>query len=165
MKLNIIIQDHLEQEVEWDNGILYLDGKAMELDIIKLGTDYFHVLKNGKSFEVEINRKEGKSLEILINGKTYSAKVMDSLQIMLQKLGMSETKSKAALQIKAPMPGLILRILVEKGMEIKAGDPIIILEAMKMENILKATSDCLVEDIKVKAGEKVEKGQSLVILG
>ena len=62
------------------------------------------------------------------------------------------------------MPGLILKVLVTEGQEIKKGDPVLILEAMKMENVFKAPGDAIVKTIKYKAGEAVEKGAILVEL-
>jgi biotin carboxyl carrier protein len=62
------------------------------------------------------------------------------------------------------MPGLVLNVMVEEGQKIKKGDAILVLEAMKMENILKATSEGEVKKILVKKGDKIEKNQVLVSL-
>jgi biotin carboxyl carrier protein len=66
--------------------------------------------------------------------------------------------------IKAPMPGLVLKVLVTPGQAIKKGDPVLILEAMKMENVFKATSDATVKEIKVAELTAVEKGEVLIVL-
>ncbi|HEY9195548.1 MAG TPA: acetyl-CoA carboxylase biotin carboxyl carrier protein subunit, partial [Mucilaginibacter sp.] len=65
-------------------------------------------------------------------------------------------------EIKAPMPGLVLRIFVAEGDTVQKGDNLFVLEAMKMENIIKAPADVTVRKIKCKAGDKVEKGQILI---
>jgi biotin carboxyl carrier protein len=62
------------------------------------------------------------------------------------------------------MPGLVLKVLVEEGKEFKKGDNLLILEAMKMENILKAPADGKVKSIKIKPGDKVEKNEILLLL-
>ena len=64
--------------------------------------------------------------------------------------------------LKAPMPGLVVRVAVEAGAKVEAGAPLVVLEAMKMENELRATSAGVVKGVKVKAGQAVEKGQVLV---
>jgi len=66
-------------------------------------------------------------------------------------------------EIKAPMPGMVLKVFAEAGMELKKGDNLFVLEAMKMENIIKAPADVTVKTVKIKAGDKVEKGQILML--
>ena len=75
---------------------------------------------------------------------------------------MDNLSAKKLNHIKAPMPGLVLSILVEEGKEVKKGDALIILEAMKMENILKSPADGIVKKIAVKKGVPVEKNQLLI---
>ena len=66
--------------------------------------------------------------------------------------------------LKAPMPGLVLQVLVKEGDEIRKGDNMLVLEAMKMENILKAPADCTIRTVKVNPGDKVEKNQVMIVL-
>jgi biotin carboxyl carrier protein len=75
---------------------------------------------------------------------------------------MNNLNSQAAKEIKAPMPGLIFDIKVKEGDEVKKGDAVLILEAMKMENILKSPGDGTVKSIKIKKGQSVEKNQVLI---
>ena len=165
MKLNIQIGQEPENEVILDKGDVFFQGKKIELDIWTKGKQGFHVLKNGKSYQVEVRNGENQNLEIGINGKFFPIRIKDSLQILLDNLGMSETKVSTIQQIKAPMPGMILKVMVDNGASVKAGEPLLILEAMKMENIIKASSAGFIQDILIKPGQKVEKGQSLVTLG
>jgi biotin carboxyl carrier protein len=66
-------------------------------------------------------------------------------------------------EIKAPMPGMVLKVLVEEGAEVKKGENLFVLEAMKMENIIKSPADVTVKTIKIRPGDKVEKGQILMM--
>jgi biotin carboxyl carrier protein len=66
-------------------------------------------------------------------------------------------------EIKAPMPGLVLRILASEGEEVQKGGNLLVLEAMKMENIIKAPADVIIKSVKVNPGDKVEKNQVMMI--
>ena len=91
-------------------------------------------------------------------------KVEDEYDQLLHKLGMDKALTKKVNELKAPMPGLVLRILVEEGQAIKQGDSLLVLEAMKMENVLKSMGDGVIKQLKVKAGDKVEKNQLLIVM-
>ena len=88
--------------------------------------------------------------------------VKDRFDGLLHDLGMDMQSSAKLDNLKAPMPGLVLEVRVSEGQEVKKNDPIIVLEAMKMENILKAHADGVVKNISVKKGDKVEKNQVMV---
>jgi biotin carboxyl carrier protein len=77
-------------------------------------------------------------------------------------MGLSNLQSAKVSEIKAPMPGLVLKVFVSNGDEVKKGDNLFILEAMKMENIIKSPSDVSIKNIKIVPGDKVEKGQVLM---
>ena len=99
-----------------------------------------------------------------INGRIYTTKAEDELDKLLAKLGMSAGSTAKLNHIKAPMPGLILQILVTEGQAIKKGDALLILEAMKMENIIKSPGEGVVKHIKVQQGAPVDKNQTLIEL-
>ncbi len=152
------------QEIDVKNQEIFLDGHKLDYDFIEIGSKVFHVLKNGKSYHIEIGSEEPKgSYTVFINKKPIHLSLKDSLTTLLEKLGMSEVSLKKAQQIKAPMPGLILKVLVKTGDIIQAGDPIVILEAMKMENLIKASAPATVTEVLIKEGQKVEKGESLIL--
>jgi biotin carboxyl carrier protein len=101
-------------------------------------------------------------LQIKINQTTYNVSVKDKYDELLHQLGLDKALSNKLTNIKAPMPGLVLNILVGEGTEVKKGDALIVLEAMKMENILKAPADAKVKSVSVKKGMAVEKNQILI---
>jgi biotin carboxyl carrier protein len=86
----------------------------------------------------------------------------DRFDLLLDKLGMSDAAASKVNELKAPMPGLIVDIRVETGQTVQKGDPLLVLEAMKMENILKAPGDGVVGAIKVGLRDNVTKGQVLI---
>ncbi|HRF37953.1 MAG TPA: acetyl-CoA carboxylase biotin carboxyl carrier protein subunit, partial [Saprospiraceae bacterium] len=81
---------------------------------------------------------------------------------LVNRLGLSIKTTHRVKDIKAPMPGLVRRIEVSPGQEIKEGDPILILEAMKMENVLKSPGEGRIAKVLVSEGAPVEKGQVLI---
>jgi len=83
--------------------------------------------------------------------------------MLLKKLGMDSLTSKKVNELKAPMPGLVFKVLVDVGQEVNEGDNLMILEAMKMENNLKSPTTGKIIEIKVDEGEAVEKNQILIV--
>jgi biotin carboxyl carrier protein len=88
--------------------------------------------------------------------------VKDRFDILLEQLGMANAGVAKVNDLKAPMPGLIVSIQVQVGDNIKKGDSLLILEAMKMENVLKATGEGKIKNIKVNTRQNVEKNQVLI---
>jgi biotin carboxyl carrier protein len=84
------------------------------------------------------------------------------MDLLLAKLGIEHSAESAVKDVKAPMPGLIIDIALEAGQEVKKGDTLLILEAMKMENVIKCPADGIVSKVHIKKGESVEKNQILV---
>jgi biotin carboxyl carrier protein len=90
--------------------------------------------------------------------------VADYYERLVHQLGLSVGGVHKMNTVKAPMPGLVLNIVVEPGQTVEKGDPMIILEAMKMENVIKAAGEGRVKAIKVQKGMAVDKGQLLIEL-
>jgi len=143
-----------------------VNGKPIQADIVEIRNGKFHILVNYKSYSAEIVEfiPAEKKVTVKINQTVYHVQVRDQYDELLHELGMDNANSKQASDVKAPMPGLVLNVMVEAGQKIKKGDAIIVLEAMKMENILKAAADGEVKKIHVKKGDKVEKNQVMVNL-
>jgi biotin carboxyl carrier protein len=143
---------------------LSLNEIPLPWDLAPLPGGGFHILMEGRSYRAELVEylPEEKLYSIKINGKILQVKLKDRYDLLLDQLGMSDLASQKINQIKAPMPGLILDIKVAPGDEVKKGDPLLILEAMKMENVLKSPGDGKVQAIVVKKGESVEKNQILI---
>lgn len=135
-----------------------------KIDFIPIDERHFHILSDGKSFRAELidhdfNRKQFK---IKINGNPYTIQLADAYDQMVERLGLSVNKSQGPKNVVAPMPGLVLQLMVAEGDEVTTGQPVLILEAMKMENVIKAATDGTVAAIEVAQGAAVEKGQLLI---
>ncbi|MEZ4984576.1 MAG: acetyl-CoA carboxylase biotin carboxyl carrier protein subunit [Saprospiraceae bacterium] len=135
-----------------------------DIDFIALDDTHFHVLSGNTSYRAELLAANPlkKTFTIKINGSRYDIQLADKYDMMVEKLGLGTVTSKTARNINAPMPGLVLKIMVEPGQAVEPGQTLLILEAMKMENVIKAVASGVVETVKVSQGAAVEKGQLLV---
>ncbi len=156
-----------EYTVEFENREMNsgsMDGEKFLLDILKSKDGSFHALENNKSFNIEVvsANYEEKQMVLLVNGNKYTVNLRDKYDELLKSLGMDKLMAGKVNELKAPMPGLVLDIFVTPGTVVKKGDPVIVLEAMKMENVLKAVGDGLVKKIAVEKKQAVEKNQLLI---
>jgi len=151
-------------KIEKENDTWKLNGENISIDQIQISETNYHLIKDDKTYDVDIIKfnKEDKTALVKVNGTKYELKVADKFDELLKNLGMDNMSAKKVNNIKAPMPGLVLNILVEDGTVVKKGDALIVLEAMKMENILKSPTDGTVKKISVKKGLAVEKNQVLI---
>ena len=159
------VNGQYDYEIDKSGDGLLINGKREEADVRQLNSSSLHIINNLKSYNVEIisfNRAD-KTAEIKVNNNIYQVTAKDQFDILLDKLGLSNLNAVKVSEIKAPMPGMVLKVFVVEGTEVKKGDNLFILEAMKMENIIKAPADVIVKTIKIKPGDKVEKGQVLLM--
>ncbi|WP_353777626.1 biotin/lipoyl-containing protein [Winogradskyella sp. 3972H.M.0a.05] len=134
------------------------------LDISKHQSDSAHVLKDNKSFETKVveTNLNSKTYTVVVNGSDYKVTIEDELDQLIAKMGFAVGSSKKVNSVKAPMPGLILDIVVKEAQEVNEGDNLVILEAMKMENVITSPRDGVIKSISVSKTETVEKNQLLI---
>ena len=133
-------------------------------DLQEWKKDHFHIIMDGQAYNANLVSADyaNKSFKISVNNRIYELQLQDELDQLGATLGLGNVASKKANVLKAPMPGLVLSLLVEVGAAVKKGDSLLILEAMKMENVLKAPADAVIKSVKVSKGQSVEKNQLLV---
>ena len=160
----IKVNDKQDFSASRKDGKLLINNELVEADIASVGSSLFHVLHNQQSYNVEVVNFNAtdKIAEIKVNGNTYNITSKDQFDILLEQLGFNHLNAGAISDLKAPMPGMVLKVFVKEGDTIQKGENLFVLEAMKMENIIKAPADVIVKSIKIKAGDKVEKGQILI---
>ncbi|MGI4742868.1 MAG: biotin/lipoyl-containing protein [Janthinobacterium lividum] len=141
-----------------------LNGQPFAWDFTALGAGRYHVLHNDKSYNAELVTADyaTKTFVLNINGQRIELQAKDRFDQLLERMGLSNTTATKVNELKAPMPGLIIAIRVQPGQAVQKGDPLLVLEAMKMENILKAPADGVVSIIAVELRTNVTKGQVLV---
>ena len=160
------VNEGKESEIEISSGEISFNGNQINWDQINVGTNRFHILKNNQSYLCEVLSADvqKKSFTIKVNGKIFQTEVKDRFDDLLRQLGMDKVAAHKVNEIKAPMPGLVLKLIAKEGDEIKEGDSLLILEAMKMENVIKSSGNGKVKMIRVKERDAVEKNQVLVEL-
>lgn len=147
-----------------NEGITYVDGKPLKWDFIPIEEGHYHILYDNKSYRAELVKIDSptKTVTLKINGNNHAVKLKDKFDLLLEKMGIAAGNSNKLNHVKAPMPGLIIDLKVKAGDTVETGDALLILEAMKMENILKSPGNGIVKSVTVKKGDSVEKGHILV---
>jgi biotin carboxyl carrier protein len=163
--LQVKVNDKYNFEIDKNNDSLLINGEPVAADIKQLNASAYHIIDKLQSYNAEVvsfNAAE-KTAEIKVNNNIYTISAKDQFDVLLDKLGLNSLNSAKVSEVKAPMPGLVLKVFVTEGAEVQKGNNLFILEAMKMENIIKATADVTVKTVKIKPGDKVEKGQVLLL--
>ena len=122
------------------------------------------ILQNGVSYKINhLNASNnGKTQQLQINNLNIEATILDQLDQQVESMGLSKMDESKSKNILAPMPGLILDIMCKEGDEVEEGKSLLILEAMKMENVIKAEGSGIIEKIHNAVGDSVEKGQLII---
>ncbi len=162
MKYFVMLQGR-EVEVEVDGERVVVAGRpaVAHLTVVP-GTPLRHLLLDGASLTLAADAGAPGEWGVLVHGSRVEARVVDERTRHIQGLTGTGAGQAAAGQLKAPMPGLVVRVLVAAGQPVAPGQGLIVLEAMKMENELRAAAAGVVRDVRVQPGEAVDKGQLLV---
>ena len=140
-----------------------IDGKPYEVDIVMAENGSCSILHDGDSYNAELIHHEGKkSYDVNIFYRSYHIDIVDSQAKYLRMKRGSEEKQDD--KLVAPMPGKVVKIPVQVGDHLAAGDTAIVLEAMKMQSNYKVSSDCVVKEILVNEGDTVKANQVLIML-
>ena len=157
-------EDH-DVIVEADGGVV-IDGRRREASLVVTSPPIGHSLLLDDASVPLLARGGGRGRwEIDLDGRSFSAVVLDERQAKVRALSAISGGRTAIAPLKAPMPGLVVRVGVEEGSVVDEGETVMIVEAMKMENELRAPAAARVARIQVGAGDAVAKGQVLVEFG
>jgi len=157
-------KEPFETEVNGQHKFEVLPADALQLDMISEQDGHFHILHDGKSWHAELEYADFQARQLVfrVNGNQFAVHIADQYDQLVRQLGLHLGGGQKQNTVKAPMPGLVLNILVSPGQMVQKGDPLLILEAMKMENVLKAAGEGQVKAVKVLQGMAVDKGQLLL---
>ena len=145
-----------------DEHHVVLDGSLYEVDFDCIETQpVYSLIINGSSYEALIYPKNNE-WEVFLHGRLYPALVEDEREKRLKAAASGKVAERGEFHLKAPMPGLIISIPVEEGQTVNAGDVLVILESMKMQNELKSPKKGVVSRIRINVGDNVEQNQPLL---
>jgi len=141
-----------------------VDGNPINWDVSEIGNGRYHILLDRKGFNVEIIKidRATKTVCLQINKRRIIVGIQSKLDILVDSMGMHSSEPIKHNFVRAPMPGLIADLYVKAGDAIKAGDPLLVLEAMKMENIIKSPCDGVIKTVEIEKGDSVDKKQVLI---
>ncbi len=164
--LQTTINNKTDFAVTQQDGQWMINDTPAALDIQVQPNGLISVLLDGKSYTATVEKVDTKAKELVlkIDGQPYTVAIKEPIDQLLSSMGLDLKAMQKIEPVKAPMPGLVLRVLVEPGQQINKGDGLLILEAMKMENVLKATGPATVKAIKINERTAVEKGTVLIEL-
>lgn len=130
----------------------------------RTGNNHLHAVQNPHSVRAEIVAENflEKKYTIRINASLYEITLSNELDLLIEEMGLTAGKGNRQNELRAPMPGLIVEILTKPGTKVKAGEPLLVLEAMKMENTLTAPGEGRIKSINVNISEAVDKGTVLI---
>lgn len=142
-----------------------INDKDFNLDIIEINKGIFHVLMEDESFHVELLKVDynTKTFDIKIRNNKYTLEIRDEIDELLHQMGMDDLNVVKINDLKAPMPGMVLNIVVEEGTKVEKGDNLLVLEAMKMENNIKSPTDGIVKKVVCQKGRAVEKNEVMIV--
>ena len=136
------------------------------MDLIRLSEGRYHIVHDHENIDavVEDVNLPSKTVRLKLNGKSFQVEISGMLDQMIESLGLDSLEEDHGGEIHSPMPGLVLDVVVKEGDEVKEGDSLLILEAMKMENVIKAPANGTIASIQVTKNQSVEKGELLLEL-
>jgi pyruvate carboxylase subunit B len=156
-----LVNDRAFDVVVKDDDLL-LDDASVSVAFDAVGDEYFSLLMNGTSVPVVIESVTEDTVEVTIGGRSTVVRVQDEHDLLLEEYGLDEAGGAAEREIRAPMPGLVLSVMVEDGQAVSEGDGLVVLEAMKMENELRAPADGVVKTVHVAPQDAVDKDALLI---
>lgn len=158
MKFETIISDEAKElELDEENSRCSLDGEEYPFSFHRQPNGRYLLRSGTKLFKIDNVSYDKHTVQFTMNGRWCQVDVRDEQDLLLDKLGFKTAAEIGEGELNAPMPGKILEVMVQEGDQVELGDPVAILEAMKMENELKAPIAGTVTTIAVSKSESVEK--------
>lgn len=155
-------EEEISIGIEKDFSAFTLNEELIEPNITGNSKTGWSIILNGRSYTVELYKKDGNKVEMLVNGRRYAVELSDKYDELLQSLGMDRNAGAKVSNLKAPMPGKVISIAVKAGSQVEIGDPILVLEAMKMENVIKSPTNGVISSVDAQIGGTVEKNQVMI---
>ncbi len=158
--------DDVTYEIEiTPEGAITLDGAAVEADLLQVDPlGLYSLLMNHQSYELVVEEQQ-RGYRVSLGADTFAVEVTDERHLRMESSRAEVSAGDGDLSIPAPIPGLVVKVLVEEGQIVEINAPLVILEAMKMENEIRAPRAGVVKDISVQVGQSVEGNARMLVLG
>lgn len=161
MIINKIKIEDTEFDYDFRDGKLFVNNSPFGIEIIKrFANDYYELLVNGKKVIIGF-KKSNDQIQINYKNRVFEPELIDNFSLMKQQMNSMTGNVSAKTIVKAPMPGLVIKLNKAAGDKVAKGDTVLIIEAMKMENAIKSPKDGVLTAIKVNAGTSVAKNDIL----
>lgn len=153
-----------EYQIEIQSDEILVNQRKIEIDYREMSSGKSSIIFQNKVYNVELLSTDSvqKTAEVKVNGQVYHLEIANQYDLLLKQMGMENLGVKKIQQVQAPMPGLVLEVMVQNGTSVQKGDNLLVLEAMKMENIIKSPCDGIIQQVRVQKGDKVEKNAVLI---
>ena len=148
-------------DISLEDGQLTVNGQAVEHSFQSIRKGYISLIVNGRSIPVSVEPADAGSYSVTIAGRRTQVRVKDERALLMEEFGLEEGGTAGG-EVRAPMPGLVLDVLVDVGDAVEVDQGLLVLEAMKMENELKAPATGTVAAILAASGDAVEKNALLI---
>lgn len=163
----VIVDDHDVQ-----NGFytIDLDGKIYQVDAQSMGSEIVSALIENKSFDIDIDDKDQSNdpldgrLAVRVRGRVVRLEMLEQRRKKMKDAATAHFSLNGIIQVTSPMPGKVLRYLVEEQQEVEEGQGLVVIEAMKMENELQAPKSGVIKSISAKPGQTVDGGTLLLVI-
>jgi len=161
MKYTTILNNEMYEVEILKDGAVLVNGERHEVDFLALGETLYSIIQNNRSQDLAIDEHQGE-YQVLVDGRLFEAQVLDqrTMLMMTRKGGLALGSG----EVTAPMPGLVVEVPVAVGDTVEAGQTVVILESMKMQNELKAPIAGVVESVQTDAGATVDKNAVLLVI-
>ena len=151
-------------EVELEGNVVRVGGRTIEARLVAIpGTPLIRVSLDGMARTFAVSRARDR-WELQRNGRSFTVEVSDERALSLRRMVGQRAQRPDGGSVRAPMPGLVVRLEVEEGQQVSAGTGLLVLEAMKMENEIRSIAAGVVKRILVAPGQKVDKGTELMVI-
>jgi biotin carboxyl carrier protein len=166
MKYVVQLNDERKEVTLGSEGVSYENSSTQRAELSDIEGSPIRMMKIGtRVYRVVVQRRQGRGRYTLwIDGYRFEAEALDERTRAIRDLSAATAGPVGPAPVRAPMPGLIVRVNVKVGDEVQAGQGLVVMEAMKMENELRATAAGTVRSVEVSPGTVVEKGALLVAL-
>ncbi len=161
MRFQALVDGHT-LEIDLQETEAFIDGKRVTLSYEEIKPGYFSLLIDHRSYALVVEPLDSHQYRVTLNNRSVVLTLKDERTLLLEAQGIGADDGPRKRELRAPMPGLVLAVHVKEGEEVESETPLLILEAMKMENELRAPGKARIKAIHVQPGEAVSRDQLLV---